>query len=492
MTVKFWVYFAPFWVPIALMLTRRVSISVAALGAAASALVLYVYGVAPQLDTMAEAVGLELLKGVWLAVPIVSVILAGLLFHTLLSRLWLVPRRDPPSINAPDLDAARSTLFGACFLIGPFAEAATGFGVGLVICLGILLGLGLRKTDAIVFSLFSQTLVVWGAFAVGTMLGTTLSGMADPRDLGWRSAVLMSPIMMGWLVAFWVLCRRSGLPGTAACMVKEALWVLAILIGLNALGRYLDPDVIGLIVLGSLAATYSLISRQGVGVALGTKLTRASPYMVLSGLLVASRLSAPVHEALAGVSVSPVHGAKAWAPLLSPAFWLLVVGLAFTLRKRTWSAVGDIACQTWLRGRVTVGVTLLFVVCAQLMISGNVPEVLAGELQATVGASSALMLSPILAAIAGFLTASNAASNSLLMPGVSALAVAHAANTEWIAAIQNVTGSALSMLSPVRVMMGCAIAGVAPVTMGLVYRQAWVLGVIPVVVMIGAAVIVVM
>ena len=468
------------------MLTRRVPISVAAAAAAIVSASLYWFsGQATNSATLSSA-GVELLKGAWLATPIVSVILAGLLFHSLLATCWS-PRADDRQATAPSTDL-RSTLFGACFLIGPFTETATGFGVGLVVSLGILLRAGLPKHEAIVFSLFSQILVAWGAFAVGTMLGFSLAGISDPRELGWRSAVLVTPILIAWLIVYWSMCRRVGLPTQPRDLIRESIWIAVMLAGLVISSRYVDPDMVGLIVLGGAAAVYGLFNG---GQTLRTKLTEAIPYVVLCACLVVGRFWPALHELLLSVQLKPFPGEMAWPVLLSPVFWLVLVGLSFALMKATAREVGGVLATTWQRGKITVGVTLLFVICARFMMAGNIPRILAHELQATIGTAAAVVLSPVLAAIAGFLTASNAASNSLLMPNVVGLAHAGNWSVEWIAAIQNVTGSALSMLSPVRVIMGCALAALGAGAMGDIYRRAWPLGVIPVVLMIVAAFVVV-
>ncbi|GAB3075018.1 L-lactate permease [Bordetella muralis] len=486
MTLKFWLYFSPFWVPIALMLTRRVPISMAALVAAIVSAALYWFsGRATDAATFSSA-GIELLKGIWLATPIVSVILAGLLFHSLLTTCWS-PQVHGQQAAAPAADL-RLTLFGTCFLIGPFTETATGFGVGLVVSLGILLRAGLPKHDAIVFSLFSQILVAWGAFAVGTMLGFSLAGISDPRELGWRSAVLVTPVLIAWLGAYWSMCRGLGLSNRPRDLIREALWIAAILVGLVTLSRYADPDMVGLIVLGGAAALYGFVNG---GQSLRAKLTEAAPYVVLCACLVACRFLPVLHESLLRVQIKPFADGMAWPVLLSPVFWLMLVGLGFALAKAPVRDVGRVLAMTWQRGKITVGVTLLFVICARFMMAGGIPGILAHELQATIGTAAAVILSPVLAAIAGFLTASNAASNSLLMPNVVGLAHAGNWSVEWIAAIQNVTGSALSMLSPVRIMMGCAIAALGAGATGAIYRRAWPLGFIPVVLMVGAACIVV-
>ncbi|MFJ3463441.1 L-lactate permease [Achromobacter spanius] len=476
--MKFCLFFIPFWLPIVLLLTRRVSILGASAVASGAAAVLYCVMAEPTL----EGAGLELLKGVWLAVPIVSVILAGLLFHSLLTRFWIV-RSVRPDANSSS-EGLRSVVFAACFLIGPFTEAATGFGVGLVIALGILLRAGVPPRQALLFSLFSQVLVVWGAFAVGTMLGATLADIGSPRDLGWRSAVLMTPIMFLWLILYWRICRAADIRGTAGQLSKEALWVAGICAALLFFSKHLDPDVIGIVVLGCAAALHGLAPG---GPGLRSKLVSAAPYIALCASLILARLWMPFNQVLSNVTWRPFSDAPAWLPLLSPAFWLCLVGLFFSLLKADARGVRDVLLATWRRARVAAAVTLLFVVCARFMIAGDVPGVLASELQAQVGAAAAVVFSPILAAVAGFLTASNAASNSLLMPSVAALAQAGGWDVAWIAAVQNVTGSALSMLSPVRIVMGCAVAALGAGIMSDVYRRAWPLGLAPVLIMMLAA-----
>uniref|UniRef100_UPI0013DB9778 hypothetical protein n=1 Tax=Serratia marcescens TaxID=615 RepID=UPI0013DB9778 len=48
----------------------------------------------------------------------------------------------------------------------------------------------------------------------------------------------------------------------------------------------------------------------------------------------------------------------------------------------------------------------------------------------------------------------------------------------WIAAIQNTAAAALTMLSPARVAMGCALVGHRELARA-VYRKAWLLGAAP-------------
>jgi lactate permease len=70
---------------------------------------------------------LAVAQGAWLALLVGSVILAGLIFRELV----FATTTDAEAAPIP-CASRRGELYAACFLIGPFAEAATGFGVGQV------------------------------------------------------------------------------------------------------------------------------------------------------------------------------------------------------------------------------------------------------------------------------------------------------------------------------------------------------------------------
>jgi lactate permease len=88
--------------------------------------------------------------------------------------------------------------------------------------------------------------------------------------------------------------------------------------------------------------------------------------------------------------------------------------------------------------------------------------------------SLAVIVTPLLAGALGFLTGSSNATNGLLMRSQVSLADGHVALV-WIAALQNTAAAALTMLSPVRVAMGCALVGQSDLQR-TVYTQAWPLG----------------
>ena len=110
----------------------------------------------------------------------------------------------------PRAHQQRRRLFTACFFVGPFAEAATGFGVGQVAIVSMIQNTGISAIQLVLFALFSQILVPWGAMANGTMVGAALSGVS-PGDLGVR-AMLTAPLLLAWLVLYCASWPRRVFP----------------------------------------------------------------------------------------------------------------------------------------------------------------------------------------------------------------------------------------------------------------------------------------
>ncbi|MFD0388437.1 hypothetical protein ACFQ4K_12340 [Tistrella bauzanensis] len=83
------------------------------------------------------------LRSLWIAWMAVSVILAGLVFDAVASPVRGSAWTDAAATTAGPDDRRYRRIFTACMLIGPFAESATGFGVGAVVTAALLRGKGL-------------------------------------------------------------------------------------------------------------------------------------------------------------------------------------------------------------------------------------------------------------------------------------------------------------------------------------------------------------
>ena len=216
---------------------------------------------------------LALGKAAWLAWPAVAVILAGLFFyHAVRSTAAAASSTDaddgPAPAGRPDpAAAAHRDLFAACFLLGPFAESATGFGVGAIITCAVIQRMGIRGVAAAVCALFSQILAAWGALSVGTLVGAVMADM-PPGELGARTALLCAPLLAVALVLFWAICRWMGRRVTLRDRIEDGMWLAGLVAMLWLFNRLIPVEVAGL---GAMAAVLSL---RFLGDRLGDRLGR--------------------------------------------------------------------------------------------------------------------------------------------------------------------------------------------------------------------------
>jgi len=441
--------------------------------------------VAPQTLNIGQTL-IAIAKGLWLSWIATSVIFGGLFFQQVLHHLRHEEIAEP---DPAAKDERYRQLFAACFLIGPFAESATGFGVGYVIALALIARQqSLGPIPLLLFGLFSQTLVPWGALAVGTIVGAHLADL-PPQDLGWRSAILTLPLLGTWLLLFWRIATRAGIAVTVGRAADDLGWTALIGAALLISNRLIDPEVAAVAALGPLIALRFWRDARPDAQSWRRAFHAAAPYAALSAILILSRAVPPLRRLLGHnlVLEPPLADAAPWAVLLHPFLWLMIVPLATALLTGRAQALPTSLIETWRRGRKAIAATVLFLVMAQLLAGSGIARGLASAILTALGPTAAIALSPLFAAIGGLLTGSTTGSNGLFMPSqVGLAAAAGLADFGWLAAIQNTTASALTMLSPIRVAMGCAFLG-RPELERPTYRAAWPLGVIPLLVMIAAA-----
>jgi lactate permease len=408
-------------------------------------------------------------EGAWLSVHIIVVIAGGVFFFL------CAQRGDGRTDGADKADptAAYRRLFASCLLLGPFAESAMGFGVGVIVATAAALRLGARGVDAVVLALFSQALVPWGALAIGTMVGSALSGL-PPELLGWWSAVLSVPLLAGYLVFFWRFAAHAGFRIGARQGVIDALWLALAAALLVAANRVLATEIALITSLGPVFVAHMLVHDcPRDAAAWWDAARRAAPYVALTVVLIATRTVPPLARLLNLLVLKPFDGQPALAPFYNPGFWLFAVG-AVTLVVYATAAASPVVHEMAKRSWRPSAITLVFVVMAQWMSASGIALALAEQAYAAFGVA-ALAASPVLAAMGGFLTGSNAVSNGMMMPIQAALGLRADLPDGFLASVQNTTGSNFTLLSPMRVAMGCALAGAA-ITERDVYARAWPVG----------------
>ncbi len=414
------------------------------------------------------------LIGSWFSWQVITIVAGGVFFYR-----CIAGRAQPAS--SPQTPAAapdHRRLYFVCFLLGPFAESVTGFGVGYIIALAAVTRLGVGGVPALLFGLYSQSMVPWGALAAGTTVGGLLTGLS-PTTLGALCGLLQMPIHLGYLALFWFFRRGIGPAPSAAQRLDDLAWTIAIVSAVWASHRVIDVEIAGAAPLGVLAALRWLRDERPDSSALRRAASGAAPYAVLTIALVLTRTVAPLQALLKSLwAWQPLAGQPPFPPFYAPGFWLFAIGLLSALALR--APLASIARATARAAWRPCVVTLLFVVMAAFYVAAGMAAIIADALSAAVGSAAALA-TPFFAAIGGFLTGSGAASNAMLMPMQAALAAETRLPLDWVAATQNSVTTNLTMLSPIRVSMGAAILALAAGD-GAVYRRAWPLALPPLVV----------
>jgi lactate permease len=386
--------------------------------------------------------GGALFDGVGTSWQVLYVLFGGLLLYNLLSAGDTIEKvsRFLGTLEPEKEALALVVVIGAA----PFFESVTGFGVAVVISAPILLAAGFSPLRAAVLASWGQCAVPWGALGVGTLIGADLADMSF-GELSDISALLNLPLFPVYglaavtLAGGWDGLRRRGV---------EAIF-LGLVAGLGTLftSAYLIPELSGAI--GGLAATVAFLARRR-GRLSRTQIPvwELSPYGFLLALLAITNGPEAVQAALE--TLGPVFEGPGLPLLLSGGFTAWLLGLH---RCSGLSALRKTLVQ-WLP---TAGAVLTFVLAGQVVASSGAAALLAS---AAVGLGELYPLAaPVIGALGGALTGSNAASNALFMPLQVEAANTVNVSKELVAALQNVAGSHASLLAPQRVILAATAVG---------------------------------
>src|SRR5829696_8912657 len=411
-------------------------------------------------DLEATAVPGALIAGLGTSAQVLYVLFGGLLLYNLLSAGGAV---DAVSRFFGGLEPDRVALAaGVVVGVAPFFESVTGFGVAVVISAPILLAAGFTPLKAAVLASWGQCAVPWGALGVGTVIGAHLAGMSF-GTLSDVSAFLSIPLFPVYGVAAvalaggWMGVRRRGAEAIGLGLVAGAGTLLTSL--------YLVPELSGAV--GGLAVMALFLARRRNRLA-EIPVRALLPYAFLLALLAAANGIGALRLVLE--ELGPVFDGPGLPLLASGAFAALLLGLG---GDEIVAATQRTVTQ-WLP---TAAAVLTFVLAGEVVAETGAAGLLAAGAQALGVFFPAV--SPMLAALGGALTGSNAASNALFMTLQVEAARELDISAVLTAAVQNVAGSHASMLAPQRLVLAATAAGllgregdilrasVAPVTVSI-------------------------
>ncbi len=406
----------------------------------------------------AGQLGLALARGLWIGAIISPYILGGLLFWNMAAQ-----GRKPQLAGATDGGAPvhplarRRLLYFACFLVGPFAESATGFGVGMLGTVLLIRPLGLKPRDIMVFALLSQTLIPWGAMGSGTLLASAYARV-PATQLALYAMVPVALLMVLWMLLYWRTARRAGLRAPAAEHAREAAWMLASLAALCAATALLGPETALLAAYGPLIVLRFLLDRRPDRVRLLSAARTALPYILMIACLVATRLLPGLNRSLSALAAfSPFPDLPAWMPFLHAGSWLIAGALLIAAARPRRGLLAAQASAAWTTGRHAVYSVFLFAMMAEVLAGAGISQAYADGLYASLR-DWTVLITPVLAGVFGILANSGNAPNSLFMPSQLSLAVSAGLSVPAAAALLHVSGTSMGIFSPVRMSIAAGLA----------------------------------
>lgn len=428
----------------------------AALGLAATILIAWLAGALPfgagQLATAAA-------RGAWIGATIAPYIFGGLLF-------WQFAARDagsPAALQAApagghDRLQGRRLLFSASFLVGPFAEAATGAGVGMLGTVILLRALRIAPRQLIVFALLSQTMIPWGGMSNGTLLASTYARL-PATDMALVAVIPTGALLMlVWLPLFWRTARQAGFDASWTECLREVAWIGAGL-GLVALGAlYLGPETSLLAAYGPLTAVRYLADFRPQLPALLSMLRRLLPFAILIAVLVTTRLAPDLRLTLVeGWKLAPYADLPAWSPLFHAGSWLIAIGLLTALLRGQAADIARESAGAWAMGKHAALSVALFALMAEVMTAAGISQAIAGGMFALFG-QHAINVAALVSAALALLSNSGNMPNSLFMSAQVATAAQAGLNIQAVAAVQHIAGASMCLFSPVRMAIASSLA----------------------------------
>lgn len=387
------------------------------------------------------------------AIEVLLIILGGILLFELLTSARLIPplARWVATISG---SPARRILLIVLGVV-PFAESATGFGVGVVIAVPLLLRMGFAPAKAATIGLLGLVAVPWGALAPGTLVAAQLTGVPF-RALGVTTAALSLPVFI--VAAGGALLIGLGRLPALGEAVELIVVALSLWVGVVVVNWMLGTPLAGL--LGSLAGIGALllivrVQERHLCFPPPDVLRSLAPYALLLVALFVAQVGVSVAAALGAPVAGGAGGGIAYA-VRSPALWLLVTCAVLGSRSETRGrAAAAIALRRWIPVALT---TAAFLALGSLMTVTGMATSLALGMVAHLHRGY-LALAPWVGGISGYITGSNTGGNAMLAAAQANAARQLGYPAIGLVAIQTLSASLLTMASAPRVALAETLVG---------------------------------
>jgi lactate permease len=389
------------------------------------------------------------LGGMWIALPAVLVILAGLGFATSIKRNESAACDSRPSHD----DVAQ-----ICLLTGPFMETVTGFGVGYVVAVMGLRRLGVGSVHALALAAFSQSLVPWGALGIGTRISAALAGV-ELQEVAWRLAIMIALLWLGLVPLFWRLAAQAGFAPSVRNRLEWSFFC-GLLLALLILANWVLPIELAAVAAIGTVMSLRFLLLHGFSELNAALFRRLAPFLTLIGSLTAMQMWPALHMTLTIPSFKPFFELPSFSPLLSPALPLLAIALGLSIMRNGLKGAAGMAGAITRKGWRASVLTFLLVGMAYILVRGGIAHNLMTSASAALEIWAAGVV-PLAGAAGGYLTGSNTGAGALSMPLANALSISMNARF-FVVAAAIAAGSLMTAVSPIRFAMGLALSDARP------------------------------
>lgn len=292
----------------------------------------------------------------------------------------------------------------------PAIESLTGFGVSLFIGVPIFLKL-FPKIIALKLALLGMNIMPWGTLGLATIIGSSILQQSVVK-LGSLSS------LTSFLVFPYVAVTSMFVLGGFNAVKKNILFSLLLSTFFSTMlfinNFYIYPETAGVIA-GILTGLVGImISFKGKGFSplflKGTPAKAFLPYLLVLFFVIATRIYAPITNFLNNAVIIKSDNVS-FNILTSPGIILILVSYIMYRLKPVSVSLGVVLKKS----RYACLSIMAFLFLSQIMLQSGMIGVLSSALYTFTGKYTAILLTPLIGMVSGFVTGSNVGGNALLI-----------------------------------------------------------------------------